>query len=125
MAHITVSSSQGGVSELLLDDRYGYTFGHEFICVGVTEPVRVDTLVNVSLVGEARQEGPYIGGFQWLALEGAEQGCMSVEPQCASRFEPAAEDGHRSRIKANNPSTIAFAVEHRECPCCWVYVFGT
>ena len=74
MAHVTVSSSQGGVSQLLLDDRYGYTFGHEFICVGVTEPVRVDTLLNVSLAGEAWQEGPYIGGLQRLALEGAEQG---------------------------------------------------
>ena len=42
------------MSELLLDDRYGYAFGHESICVGVTETVRVDTLLNVSLVGEAR-----------------------------------------------------------------------
>ncbi len=125
MAHVAVSSSEGGVSELLLDDRYRYAFGHEFIGVGVTEPVRVNPLVNVSLVGETRQEGPYIGGFQWLALEGAEQGCMSVEPQGVSRFEPAADNGHRSRIKANDPSTVAFAVEHREGPCCRVYVFGT
>ena len=125
MAHVAVGSSEGGVSQLLLDDWYGYAFGHEFICVGVTEPVRVDTLLNVSLVGEARQEGPYIGGFQWLALEGAEQGYVSVEPQGVSRFEPAADNGHRSRIKANNPSTIAFAVEHREGPCCRVHVFGT
>ncbi len=67
------------MSELLLDDRHGYAFGHQFIGVGVTEPVRVDTLLNVSLVSETRQEGPYIGGFQWLALEGAEQGYVSVD----------------------------------------------
>ena len=48
------------------------------------EPVRVDTLLNASLVGEARQEGPYIRGFQWLALEGAEQRYVSVEPEGVS-----------------------------------------
>ena len=53
MAHIPVGSSEGGVSQLLLDDRYRYTFGHQFICVGVPETVRVDTLLNGSLVGEA------------------------------------------------------------------------
>ncbi len=107
MAHITVGGGEGGVSELLLDDRYGYTFGHEFICVGVTEPVRVDTLLNVSLVGEARQEGPYIGGFQWLALEGAEQGMYPLNPNVclasSQRLRMAIAPGSRPTTRRRSP----------------------
>ena len=125
MAHIPVSGGEGGVSELLLDERYRYAFHHQFVCMGMTQAMRMYAFLNVSLAGEARQEGPYIGGFQWLALEGAEQGCVSVDPEGVSGFEPTAEDRHSSRIKADDPSAIAFAVEHRQGPCCRVYVFGT
>ncbi len=116
MAHIAVGGGEGGVSKLLLDDRHRYAFHHQFVCMGMTQAMRMYAFFDLSLFGETWQEGAHVGGFQRFALERAEQRGVSVDAEGVSGFEPAAEDRHRSRIKGDDSSAISFAVEHREGP---------
>jgi hypothetical protein len=106
VAHVSVRGGERGVPELLLDDRDGLTFHHQFVGVGVTQAVRVDALLNVSLLREARHECSQVGGFERFALEGAEERCVSVDPKGVSGLDPSAQDRHRSRIKANDAPAV-------------------
>ena len=116
VGHVAVSGGERRVAELLLDDWDRYAFHHQFVCVGVTQAMRMNAFLNVSLFREAWQKRTWVGGLQRFALEGAKQRCLSFDPEGASGIDPAAEDRHRSWIKADDPSAIPFAVKHGERP---------
>ena len=125
MTHIPVSSGEGCVPKLLLDDRNRYAFHHQLIGMGVTQAMRMDTLLDVSLVREAGHEGSQVGRVERFALEGAEQRCVPVDAKSVSCFDPAAEDRHRTGVEADDPSTVALAVKDSERPCGEIQVLGS
>ncbi len=60
------------MAELRLHEVHREPFSCKFGRVGVTEPVRVDALIDAGLAGEAWKQGPNVSVFDWFPSKGAE-----------------------------------------------------
>lgn len=63
VTHVPVRGGKRCVTELLLNDGDRHALHHQLVGVGVTEPMGVDALLNMSPASEAGHEGADVGGL--------------------------------------------------------------
>ena len=87
---VSIRGSQGGMTQLALDDRNGHSLHHQLIGMGVTQPMRVDTFFNASILGEAGQEATNVGGLPRTPKAGAKQRDVTDARCLVGAFRPTA-----------------------------------
>lgn len=94
--------------------RNGCSFTLELNGKRVTEAVSVNSLIDLRLAGQARQQMADVALVDFATEQGAEDRCAPVDSSLPSYLEPAGKERGSSNIDAHDPPFVALAVLHDE-----------
>ena len=97
------------MAELGLDHVHRHALTGQLGRVGVTQPMRVHTLLDASPCCEALDSVPDVGGIDGSAVQGAEQRCAALDPEGFSLFEPTFDESEGTSVEAYGSGAVALA----------------